>query len=179
MQVRLRELRSHAILHAAGPTTERRSVVVSDEQGFASAFANFRKDAVLEEDAALVDKIAARYENYQSELLSIRKLFQPIALQGSALLAWADAHSVKDLMNDCRELAGHQRERMRRSLEQSEVQNRWAGRVLLAIGLVGVLGGLLSGYAAARRYSSAPVNPLVRAEFKHTATSISTRKWVR
>src|SRR5262249_17510386 len=36
------------------------------------------------------------------------------------------------------------------SLERSELQTAWAGRVLLGLGFAGALAGLLSGYATAR-----------------------------
>ena len=39
---------------------------------------------------------------------------------------------------------------MDRSLSRSEAQTTWAGRLLLGLGLVGALGGLLSGFATAR-----------------------------
>jgi signal transduction histidine kinase len=39
---------------------------------------------------------------------------------------------------------------MDRSVDQSEAQTTWAGRVLLGLGLVGAFGGVLSGFATAR-----------------------------
>jgi two-component system sensor histidine kinase HydH len=55
-----------------------------------------------------------------------------------------------DLLNPCRELAERQRSRMNASLARNETQTTWAGRALMLLGIVGVLGGLLSGYASAR-----------------------------
>jgi signal transduction histidine kinase len=101
----------------------------------------------------LAERIARDYEHYQSALQISET--PPTSLHGADLLRWADAHPVRQLLGGCKELADNQQARMDRTLEQSEVQNRWAGRSLLAIGVIGVLGGLLSGYASARRYSRA------------------------
>jgi two-component system sensor histidine kinase HydH len=66
------------------------------------------------------------------------------------LAQWSDAHHMQDVLVPCRELADRQRERMRNSLERSETQTAWAGRVLFFLGFAGVLAGLVSGYATAR-----------------------------
>jgi len=153
MQVWLRQLRFHSTLYAADSTASRRQEVLADERGFASALDKFRRGPVNEEDADLAERIARDYGHYQSALEISESM--PLPLQGADLLQWADAHPVRGLLGGCRELAEHQQARMDRTLEQSEVQNRWAGRSLLAIGVIGVLGGLLSGYASARRYSRA------------------------
>src|SRR5205823_9350205 len=66
---------------------------------------------------------------------------------------WSDNHHMADLLVPCRELADRQRDRMNAGLGRAESQTAWAGRVLLALGLAGVLAGLLSGYATARGLS--------------------------
>jgi two-component system, NtrC family, sensor histidine kinase HydH len=154
MQIWLRQLRFHSILYAAQPNDDRRNEVVKDEEGFASALADFRKAAESQDDAKDANKISVDYETYQSALESPMG-HSKVAFKGAELLDWADAHPVKGLLTTCRELADRQQVRMNRTLEKSEFQNRWAGGGLLAIGLVGVCGGLLSGYSAARRYSRA------------------------
>ena len=154
MQIWLRQLRFHSILCAADPTEERRAEVRKDEAGFGEALANFRKGSDSPKDVEVADRIDGEYRSYQFDL-EPPKEGPPLVLQGTDLLRWADKHRVQGLLTECRELAEHQQDRMNRTLEQSERQNRWAGRGLLAIGLAGVLGGILSGYATARRYSRA------------------------
>ena len=68
----------------------------------------------------------------------------------SDLAQWSDAHHMHDLLGLCRELADRQHERMKKSLERSEVQTAWAGRSVLCLGFAGIFGGLLSGYTVAR-----------------------------
>ena len=53
---------------------------------------------------------------------------------------------------------------MAENLEQSETQTLLAGRMLVGLGLAGALGGLLSGYATARRLSQRTSRLLVRVQ---------------
>ncbi len=151
MQIWLRQLRFHSVLYMAQRIDARRAKVLADEAGFEAALAEFRKGADLEEDTDLADTIARDYSGYQATLEPLNA--EAPAVFGEKLLNWADEHSVRQLTAPCRELASRQRARMSETLERVEAQNRWAGRGLLAIGGVGVLGGLLSGYAVARRYT--------------------------
>jgi signal transduction histidine kinase len=56
---------------------------------------------------------------------------------------------------------------MNAGLADSESQTAWAGRVLLALGIVGALGGLLSGYATARGLNRRVSQLLVRVRAVH------------
>lgn len=151
MQIWLRQLRFHSLLFAAQRSKSRHKDVKQDEAEFEAALANFRKVSGSEEDADLADRIATDYERYRAEIEP--PIESPATdLEGKVLLKWADEHPVKQLLVPCRKLAQRQQERMNQTLGRSETQNRWAGRGLLAIGCVGVLGGLLSGFAVARRY---------------------------
>jgi signal transduction histidine kinase len=111
--------------------------------------AETRNACQASEDLALLTTIERGYRVYEDSLgADIPPGNHP--LSGDELILWADAHPVQGLLVPCRELADRQRERMDRSVQQSETQTTWAGRVLLALGDTGALGGLLSGYATAR-----------------------------
>jgi signal transduction histidine kinase len=154
MQIWLRQLRFHSLLYAAQRSTARRREVLDDEKGFETALVNFRKGTDSAEDADLAEKISLDYERYKASIDPPEET--PVAsLQGNQLLSWADEHPVQQLLIPCRELSEREQNRMNATLQRNESQNRWAGRGLLATGCVGVLGGILSGYAAARRYSRA------------------------
>ena len=163
MQIWLRQLRFHSLLYAAQPTDDRYADVLFDEAGFEKSLANFRERAHAEHDADLVEQISQDYERYRDGIDRTDEATL-VALEGKKLLHWADEHPVKQLLVPCRELAERQQERMNQSLERNELQNRWAGRSLILTGCVGVFGGILSGYAAARRYSRAVALLSVRVQ---------------
>ncbi len=149
LQIHLRQLRFHSLMLAADPSDARRAVVDVDRRLVVAALANARREAQAADDLRLLDAIEAGYREYEAGL-GLNGAMGPSPRSGEELIRWADAHPVQGLLLPCRDLGDRQRERMDASLERSEVQTTWAGRLLLALGLSGALGGLLSGYATAR-----------------------------
>ena len=168
LQIRLRQLRFHSLMFAADPSAARRAEVVTDRQAVESALAAARAECSDEEDLRLLDAIGRSYHEYEAEL-GLDGPPDPPARSAAELIRWADAHPVRGLLVPCRELADRQRERMTASVERSEAQSRWAGRVLFVLGLAGALGGLLRGYATARGLSRrvAQLSVRVRAVQAH------------
>ncbi len=147
LQVQLRHLRIHALVCAADPSDARKGVVRTDIAGVEDAIDTIRRD-VPPEDAELFGVIARDYATYKERLGPGG--FPPHATTVPELVRWSDAHPMRELLAPCRELSDRQRVRMDSSLEMSEAQTAWAGRVLLALGIAGAFGGILSGYATAR-----------------------------
>lgn len=147
LQVQLRNLRVHSLVLAADPTDVRREIVRGDLARVLAALASIEGTATTPEDARLAARISADYRVYRENLDPDRLLASksPVPDLGK----WSDAHHMGDLLVPCRQLADRQRQRMKESLERSEAQTVWAGRVLFGLGFAGVLAGLLSGYAAA------------------------------
>lgn len=145
LQIGLRQLRFHSLMAAADPTPPRHELVDNDRQLVVAAIATVRRECDSPDDLRLLDTLDQEYQRYEESLLSDR----PSASTGG-LSRWADAHPVQGLLARCRELADRQRERMGASLERSETQSTWAGRLLLGLGVIGALGGVLSGFATAR-----------------------------
>jgi hypothetical protein len=114
-----------------------------------AALAATQKTATTPEDAALAQRIVEDYRSYR-ETLGLDRLPPTQKMSSRDVVEWSDAHHMRDLLVPCIELADRQRERMQGSLERSESQTAWAGRVLFCLGFAGVLAGLLSGYATAR-----------------------------
>ena len=85
----------------------------------------------------------------------------------SDLARWSDAHRMEEILDSCRELADRQREHMKNSVEQSEIQTAWAGKGLLSLGVVGIGEGLLSGYVAARALTRRVGQLFVRVQAVH------------
>jgi two-component system, NtrC family, sensor histidine kinase HydH len=148
LQVRLRQLRQHSTMLAADPSPTRKKQVAEDRRLVAASLTEVRDECQAPEDLTTLDAIERSYREYEADLGVDSPVSRPLV--GEEFVRWSDAHPVQALLDPCRELADRQRERMDRSLERSEAQTTWAGRVLLALGITGALGGLLSGYATAR-----------------------------
>jgi two-component system sensor histidine kinase HydH len=149
LQINLRQLRFHSLMHAADPSDSRRKVVDDDRRLVVASLAAARHETQETNDIQSLDIIEKGYREYEAGL-GLDGTTGPPPQTGEGLIRWADAHPVQSLLRPCRELEGRQRQRMDASLERSELQTTWAGRVLLGLGLAGALGGLLSGYATAR-----------------------------
>jgi signal transduction histidine kinase len=164
LQVQLRHLRFHSVVCAAEPTDARRDVVRADTARVEAALAAIRR-GISAEDAELLAKIDADYAEY------IRRLgpeaLPPQASSIADLVRWSDDHPMQDLLLPCRELADKQRSRMDAGLATSELQTSWAGGLLLALGITGAVGGLLSGYATARGISRRATQLSVRVQAVH------------
>jgi two-component system sensor histidine kinase HydH len=149
LQLQLRHLRVHSLVLFAEPTDARRDIVRGDLERVDAALAAVRQTATTTDDAHLAERIEQDYARYR-ERLGLDRFLRPAGLSGADVARWSDEHHMRDLLAPCIELADRQRERMRDSLERSQTQTAWAGRVLFGLGCAGVLAGLLSGYATAR-----------------------------
>lgn len=148
LMVRLRHLRVHSLVLIAEPTAARRQVVAGDLARAEAALAALRETATTPDDAALAAVIGRDYAEYRRRLDLDHPPPQPGTLADAA--RWSDEHHMSDLLAPCRELADRRQDRMNAGLARTEAQTAWAGRVLVVLGLAGVLAGLLSGYATAR-----------------------------
>ena len=148
LQVQLRHLRVHSLILVTDDTPARRTVVQGDLDRVDQALLAVRQTAKAPDDELLADRIESDYARYKEnlQLAKLPSLTGPI----KNVAEWSDAHHMEELLEPCRALADHQRQRMNESLARSETQTSWAGRALLMLGLTGVLAGLLSGYTTAR-----------------------------
>jgi two-component system sensor histidine kinase HydH len=146
LQLQLRHLRVRSVVFAAEPTPGRREQVVEDIGNIEEALAATRVIADPD-DAPRIEQITREFATYKTSLeLNRIPSFSTIR----EIAHWSDARPVAPLLSECRDLADRQQERMDATLARSETQTAWAGRALLALGFVGALGGLLSGFATAR-----------------------------
>lgn len=148
LQLQLRHLRVHSLVLVADRVDARWRAVRADLAGVGDALAAIRSGENVLEDAPLIERIDRDATAYMNQL-GLDRLPPP---GGSAadLARWSDEHHMEDLLALCRQLADRQHERMALSLERNRTQTTWAGRLLLALGLVGAAGGVLAGYATAR-----------------------------
>jgi signal transduction histidine kinase len=166
LQIRLRQLRFHSLMAAADPSPSRRKLRDDDREQVRASLADARREST-ESDHQLLKTIELGYRDYEASLL-IENAAGSATSPNRDLIQWADDHPVRGLLLPCKELANRQRDRMAQSLERSEAQTRWAGRVLLGLGLVGALGGLLIGYATARGLNQRAARLSVRVQAVQT-----------
>lgn len=174
LQVQLRNLRVHSLVLVADRANDRLEVVRDDLARVDAALAAVDQTATHPGDAQLADRIKKDYARYH-ESLGLDKLPSPAGSM-SDLARWSDDHHMDELLVPCRELARRQDDRMKESLQRSEVQTVWAGRVLLALAFVGVLAGSLSGYVTARTLTRRVARLFVRVQ---AVQCIWFRMWVR
>ncbi len=161
LQVQLRHLRFHSLVYTADPSEPRRLIFQTDTAAVEDAIATIRRD-LTPEDAALFGSIEHDYALYKQRLGPDG--LPPRVATMDELVRWSDAHPMRELLQPCRELSDRQRVRMDGGLERSEAQTAWAGGVLLALGITGALGGLLSGYATARALNRRAARLSVRVQ---------------
>jgi signal transduction histidine kinase len=149
LQFRLWELRLHTVMFAADPTAARRDLIENDRRVVAGVLAEAQRYTETDDDARLVRVIQEAYREYETSL-GLDGGAGPLPRSLDEFHRWADAHPIRGLLGQGRELEDRQRDRMNRGLDRTEEQTRWAGRVLFGLGLAGALGGVVSGYATAR-----------------------------
>jgi signal transduction histidine kinase len=162
LQIHFRQLRFHSLMVAADPVPQRQALLAEDRRLVTEGLANARRACDSEDDLQLLDTLEQAYAEYEAGLASDA----PSPAEGG-LMRWADAHPVRGLLALCRELADRQRDRMRQSLERSEQQTTWAGRVLLGLAVAGALGGLVSGFGTARALTRRAARLSVRVQAVH------------
>jgi signal transduction histidine kinase len=161
LQILFRQLRLHSLVATAAPTEARVRIVEDDHRLLDAALTTAMQQYASDGDFPLLQAIERSYRDYDASL-NADSLPSGKNLTASDLIRWSDAHPVRDLLTPCRELADRQRAQMDRSLERSEAQTTWAGRVFLGLGLAGALGGVLAGYATARGLSRRAAHLSVR-----------------
>ena len=164
-QIQLRRLRFHSFVHAADPSTPGRvERIAQDRTRFEAALADLRRNATRPEDATDLDALEGVYAQYVADLhTGDTPAFRSVA----DLIRWSDEHHVSRLMEPYQVLTDRTRERMTAALSASEDQSRWAGRALLAVGLVGPVAGIAAGYAVARGWSRRVAELSVRVQAVH------------
>lgn len=167
LQICLRQTRFHSLMAAADPSPARQRLLADDRAQVAAALAAAHRKYNAEEDVRLLGQIERGYREYEAALAA--DLVANLPPSGTDVLRWADAHPVREILVPCRELANRQRDRMNASLERSDAQTTWAGRLLFTLGLFGALGGVMAGYATARGLTrrAAQLSVRVRAVQAH------------
>jgi signal transduction histidine kinase len=148
MEIRLRQLRFHSFVYLMDPRPGRRRVVDEDNQQFEKSLRGARELAELPGERSLLDDIEAGYRRYRADLDQLPPA-RAAAYSRDDLLRWADAHPVGHLMAPCEGLLRLNWEGMEALARESESVGQQSRGTLLFLGVLGPVGGLISGFGVA------------------------------
>jgi two-component system sensor histidine kinase HydH len=168
MEIKLRQLRFHAFVYAMDPdnsTKDRWAEVEKDHRGFEAALEISRKVATPEE-GPLIAEITQGYKDYRKRLAESGTYPRQLRTRED-FIAWADAHPVQPLLQSCNKLLDAARETMNNTARSSEDVGARTRAVLIALAVLGPLGGSLAGYGVARALSRTIAQLRIRIEDVH------------
>ncbi len=148
METLLRQVRAHSILYVVEPTPQRRQVYEDDCRQFEQTLGTARDLAELPVERRLLEEVADGYQRYRQEVETARRQ----AVQWKRphdLTNWADAHSVRRLLEPCDELLRINSRAMEKTAQESEAVSEQGRALFLLLGVLGPVGGLISGFGAA------------------------------
>jgi two-component system, NtrC family, sensor histidine kinase HydH len=148
MEIRLRQFRFHSVLMLIEAAPKRREVAGHDRAQFEEAFATANDLAELPEERRLLEEVSAGFRHYCRELEKVQRT-TPSWVALNDVLLWSDAHPVKHLMRPCEDLLQINSGAMEATAQESQSLGRQGRTLFLLMGLLGPVGGLLSGFGAA------------------------------
>ncbi len=175
LKVQLRTLRFDSVICAAHPTPENLNHLLTSEKQFETLLNDFSESVIQSNQDFNLIQLKQLYNNYRDQLGPGGMPNSPIqSIQ--EMIDWASAHPVRQLISPCDNLIDQLDTKMQNTLQISESQTAWTGRLLLFLGIIGSLGGVLSGYALARGLSktAAQLSVRVQAAQEHLDQKIGT-----
>jgi signal transduction histidine kinase len=148
MEIWLRHLRFHSFIYLLDPTPRRRALVDEDNRRFEQALGEARELATLPGEQNLVAAIETGYQRYRAEL----DRFPPAGPREPSraeVLRWADDHPIRHLQAPFEELLRVNSEAMQAIARESEEVGAQGEAVLILLGILGPVGGLISGFGVA------------------------------
>jgi two-component system sensor histidine kinase HydH len=167
MEVAVRKLRYDSFVQLLQPGA--RSQSIHEDHAAFEASLERAEQLGPHTQGDLLDEIGRSFTQYQTELDQALK--DPPNRSPRELLAWAEAHPIKQVVEPCQALLNANQEMMENNLRESESMVRQAQMVLLLLGTLGPLGGILSGYALARRLYRSITRLQVRVQDVHSHLS--------
>ncbi len=163
LEIRVRQLRFRSFLYLARPTPSRLEPIQSAQRAFEEALEIARHSVKHLDEKAVVEAIETGYNQYREEMADLRKQ----ASRTKSPDDWidlAESHPINQVIDPCEELVSLNREKMKRTLSESERVNLRARWAMLLLGLCGPLGGVAMGYGVARGLSHSIYRLSVRVQ---------------
>ena len=147
-QLRLRQIRVHALLYAMEPTERRKAILDTDHLQFEAALESANAAADDEQERHLLQEMEQSYRRYRVEIDLISK--RPVAGASVAdFVAWADAHPIGPLLSKGDEVIQLNRQSMTEMARENDELTSQTRRTMLLLGILGPLAGLVGGMGVA------------------------------
>lgn len=163
VQIHLREYRSHSIVYMAGPLPRRLQQLQEDRHQFLTSLESLRQLSDDPEEIADLHEIETLWNQYEEDLGkdTSRKIhFGTI----EEFAAWTDTHRINSMLVPCNRIVERSERQMAETVFRSAKQSKWAGVLLLMVGVIGPTAGLVGGYTIARKLSLRMMNLSVRIQ---------------
>src|SRR5438093_3180508 len=142
LQIRVRQLRFRHFLNLVDPAHSRQEPIAEAHQNFEKALEKARQAARSDREQEAVGKIAEGYRHYQRELALL-----PAELAGAGqsvdLHKLVDAHPIRFVSDPCQDLIRINQEEIEQTVRDSDQLGPRLRLAMLALGLLGPLGGVL------------------------------------
>ncbi len=164
MQMALSRLRYDVLVRLVHPTSELQERVQNDEQAFRSALDQLRQLTPATQAGSL-RRIEEGFQRYLQELQDANGT---PANKADDVVRWMEAHPLRHVMTPCTELLNAHQMQIEAELEQSQDWSNKLQFALLFLGMVGPIGGLVSGHTIARFLSHSIARLQVRVQDVHS-----------
>lgn len=161
MEIALRDLRFNGLVNTFAPSAESRRAIAADHEEFEKALIQARA-ACVHEQTPTVESIRQCYEAYRKEIEASEGAPKQPGRQN--LLNWVHDHPLRRVVAPCQELAEANETVMDNLLRSTADLGRTTQFGLLALGLLGPLGGAFCGLAIARTLSRSIARLQVRVQ---------------
>lgn len=148
IQLSLRHVRFHALIYIVDPTEARKAVLDHDHEQLEEAMDMAIAAVDEEQEMELIDRVRAGYAAYRSEIARVTAPLKP-GPDGKDLIAWADAHPMRPLLDFCEKLVEMNRDSLNATTAANESLTDRIRIMLVLIGIFGPLSGLCSGVGIA------------------------------
>jgi signal transduction histidine kinase len=173
LEATARQLRFHCFLYLVRPDPENADRVERDERRFEQYLEVAGETAYSPTEQALLGRIREGYERYRRQFDAASGQTGPRDLQ-----AQAGDNPVDWIVVPCRELLDEHDRRALETARESDRVGSYLRLTMILLGLVGPLGGILSGYGIARGLSRSIYRLSVRVQdmaqhLEHKVGSVS------
>ncbi len=165
MQMALGRLRYDVLAsNLMPPSNDRLHLVHEDQKAFRSALERLRQLTPPEQTASL-NRIEAGFQRYLEELHGLED--SPVG-KPEVVVRWMEAHPIRHVMAPCQELLEEHQVKIEEELLQSQDWSTKLQLALIFLGMVGPIGGLVSGHAITRILSHSIARLQVRVQDVHS-----------
>lgn len=161
LELHIRQVRFRSLLHVMDPRPEHEAAIIAAERAFESALNRAKKHVTDSREADLLHQIETGYARYRKELLEGER---PTSREVNDYVNWVAQHPIRHLQGPCNELLEVNKQAMEKTAYDSYALGGQTGLAVLALGILGPIGGLIIGAMVARAWSRSIAHLSVRLQ---------------